>query len=111
MAKESVKGDKLNIRQACEAFEISQTCYRYEAKFSDENVLIAELMVRRTRSRTVANCRNLLATDERSPKYTGVAKANPLGRKGKRAYMLNSVYLVLMLGWHMLSLHPNAIAS
>jgi putative transposase len=48
MAKEAVKGDKLNIRQSCEAFDISQTCYRYEAKLSDENALIADLLVRLT---------------------------------------------------------------
>jgi hypothetical protein len=35
--KETVKEKKLNICQACEAFDISQTCYRYELKLSAEN--------------------------------------------------------------------------
>ncbi len=48
MAKETVKGEKLNIRQSCEAFNISQTCYYYEPKLSDENALIANLLMRLT---------------------------------------------------------------
>lgn len=42
MAKEAVSEKKLNIRQACEAFHISQTCYRHEAKLSAENERIAD---------------------------------------------------------------------
>ena len=48
MAEEVVKGKRLNIRQACEAFSISQTCYRYEPKLSCENALIADWLVRLT---------------------------------------------------------------
>ena len=48
MAEEAVKGKRLNIRQACEAFSISQTCYRYEPKLSCENALIADWLVRLT---------------------------------------------------------------
>lgn len=50
MAKETVKVKKLNIRQSCDAFDISQTCYRYEPKLSDENELIADLLVRLTQN-------------------------------------------------------------
>lgn len=48
MAKEAVKVKKLSIRQACAAFCISQTCYRYEPKLSDENAVIADWLVRLT---------------------------------------------------------------
>jgi len=48
MAKESVKAGQLNIRQACEAFGISQTCYRYAPKLSAENEVIADWLVRLT---------------------------------------------------------------
>ena len=48
MAEEAVKGKRLNIRQACEAFSISQTYYRYEPKLSCENALIADWLVRLT---------------------------------------------------------------
>ena len=47
MAKESVEAGKLNIRQACEAFGISQTCYRYAPKRSAENEHIADWLTRR----------------------------------------------------------------
>jgi putative transposase len=45
MAKRAVKGKRLNIRQACEAFDISQTCYRYEPKLSTENEWIADWLL------------------------------------------------------------------
>jgi putative transposase len=48
MAKEAVKKKKLNTRQACEAFDISQSCYRYEPKLSAENERIADLLLRLT---------------------------------------------------------------
>jgi len=38
----------LTIRLACEAFGISETCYRYQAKLSGENALIADWLVRLT---------------------------------------------------------------
>ena len=45
MARLAVSGHKLNIRQACQAFSVSECCYRYERKLSDENGLIAELLL------------------------------------------------------------------
>ena len=53
MAKDAVKGKALSIRQACEAFGISQTCYRHVPKLSDENEFVADWLVRLT-----ANQRN-----------------------------------------------------
>lgn len=32
----------VSVALACRAFDISETCYRYEAKLSDENVEIAD---------------------------------------------------------------------
>ena len=48
MAKEAVREKRLNIRQACEAFDISQTCYRYEPKLSADNERIADWLTRLT---------------------------------------------------------------
>lgn len=48
MAKDAVKGKALSIRQACEAFGISQTCYRHVPKLSDENAFVADWLVRLT---------------------------------------------------------------
>lgn len=51
MAKVAVQGGVLNIRQACEAFGISQSCYRYQPKLSTENELIADWLERLTTNR------------------------------------------------------------
>lgn len=48
MAKEAVKSGKVNIRQACSAFDISESCYRYRPKLSDENIQIADSLIRLT---------------------------------------------------------------
>lgn len=45
MAKKAVSGRKLNIRKAYLTFQVSECCYRYEHKLSDENILIAELLL------------------------------------------------------------------
>ena len=46
MARVAVQDGVLNIRQACEAFGISQSCYRYQPKLSTENELIADWLER-----------------------------------------------------------------
>ena len=46
MAKSIVENRRLNIRQACEALGISQSCYRYRPKLSSENMLIAHWLER-----------------------------------------------------------------
>jgi len=48
MAVSAVVGGRLNIRQACEAFDISESCYRYKRKLSEENELIADWLIRLT---------------------------------------------------------------
>lgn len=37
MAKTAVATGKVSIVLACRAFVVSETCYRYQAKLSDEN--------------------------------------------------------------------------
>jgi len=51
MAKSTVNKGTLNVRQACEAFSISQSCCRYQPKLSSENMLIADWLVRLTSNR------------------------------------------------------------
>ena len=46
MAQRAVATKGLSIRQACAAFAISQTCYRYQAKQSAENIEIADRLIR-----------------------------------------------------------------
>jgi putative transposase len=48
MAQQAILTFDLSIRVACQAFRISQTCYRYQAKLSDENVQIADWLIRLT---------------------------------------------------------------
>ena len=48
MAELVVQDKQLSIRSACAAFSISQTCYRYRARLSTENVLIADWLLRLT---------------------------------------------------------------
>jgi putative transposase len=46
MAQKAVTTARCSIRQACEAFSVSESCYRYRAKLSSENAEIADLLVR-----------------------------------------------------------------
>ena len=48
MAQQTVERRGTSIRLACLAFGISQTCYRYQAKQSAENVEIADHLIRLT---------------------------------------------------------------
>jgi putative transposase len=48
MAKHAVGQRGLSIRLACEAFRISETCYRYQPKLADENGEIADWLIRLT---------------------------------------------------------------
>jgi putative transposase len=48
MAKWAVKPQGASIRQACADFMISETCYRYRPKLSDENAVIADWLGRLT---------------------------------------------------------------
>ena len=48
LAQAAVRNDKVTIRLACEAYGISESCYRYQAKLSDENAVIADWLIRLT---------------------------------------------------------------
>ena len=48
MAKQVVHEKRGNIRIVCESFGISETCYRYQPKLSQENEEIADLLVQLT---------------------------------------------------------------
>ncbi len=48
MAKKAVEKRNVSIRLVCVAFAISETCYRYQAKLSDENAKIADWLIRLT---------------------------------------------------------------
>ncbi len=45
MAKEAVNEKTLNVRQACVAYSVSQCCFRYERKLSDDNARIEFLLL------------------------------------------------------------------
>ncbi len=48
MAKRAVETTGMSIRLACATFVISETCYRYQPKLSDENAEIADWLIRLT---------------------------------------------------------------
>ena len=48
MAQWAVQSKTVSIRLACQAFGISQACYRYQAKMSAENEAIADWLIRLT---------------------------------------------------------------
>lgn len=48
MAKNAVELGRTSVRHACATFVLSETCYRYQARLSDENALIADWLVRLT---------------------------------------------------------------
>lgn len=48
MAQYAVLARGISIRLACTAFNISETCYRYQAKLSNENIEIADWLIRLT---------------------------------------------------------------
>lgn len=48
MAKHMVSNHNINIKLACIAFGISESCYRYQAKLSSENAEIADWFVKLT---------------------------------------------------------------
>ena len=48
LAQRAVKEKGSSVALACRAFGVSERCYRYEAKLSDENARIADWLVRLT---------------------------------------------------------------
>jgi putative transposase len=50
MAQWAAKDKAISIRRACRLFEVSETCYRYQAKLSSDNAPIADWLLRLTYS-------------------------------------------------------------
>lgn len=50
MARKGVARHGISIRLACEVYGISETCYRYRAKLSGENALVADWLLRLTQT-------------------------------------------------------------
>lgn len=48
IASEAVCSRRTTIRHACQTFDVSQMCYRYQAKTSSENAQIADWLIRYT---------------------------------------------------------------
>ena len=48
MAKQVVTEQRMSIRQACQTFSVSETCYRYQHKMANENTQIANWLIRLT---------------------------------------------------------------
>lgn len=48
LAQQAVLEKDVSIRLACESYGISETCYRYQAKLSDENAVIVDWLLRLT---------------------------------------------------------------
>jgi len=51
MAKEAVYKHGVSVALVCRTFSISETCYRYERKLSNENAEIADWLERLTTNR------------------------------------------------------------
>ena len=50
MAKEAMINHDVSISLICRTFTISETCYRYQPKLSDDNELIADLLLALTKN-------------------------------------------------------------
>jgi len=50
MAQSVVARDGISVRLACQAFAISQTCYRYQPKLDSENAEVADWLLRLTQT-------------------------------------------------------------
>jgi putative transposase len=48
MARQAVRAGSTSVAHACATFGVSQTCYRYQVKASEENSLIADWLIRLT---------------------------------------------------------------
>ena len=51
MAQHAVRSGRASIKQACLAFSVSMSCYRYQSRLSSENAVIAGHLIRLTRDK------------------------------------------------------------
>ena len=99
MALRAVQNRGASIRMACEAFRVSQTCYRYVAKADAENEEIANWLLRLTdnhRNWGFSLCflylRNVTVQQDRALR---MAVPISLGRSGPRTARRHAVDVVL----------------
>jgi putative transposase len=48
MAKQTITEHGISVRQACEIFQVSETCFRYQRLPDDENIWIADWLIKLT---------------------------------------------------------------
>ncbi len=58
LAHKAVVDKDISIRLSCELFSISETCYRYQPKLSDENTIIARLIREKPEALAIPNAIN-----------------------------------------------------
>lgn len=46
IAKHAIKSRSISVRHACRLFMVSESCYRHQSKFTDENAVIADWLLR-----------------------------------------------------------------
>ena len=51
LAIDAVANKAISIRHACQLFSVSESCYRYDRKLSDDDLLIADCLIRLTTNR------------------------------------------------------------
>jgi putative transposase len=51
MARRAVQEKGVSIKMACQAFQVSETCYRYQPQRKAENEVIADWLIRLTKNR------------------------------------------------------------
>ena len=76
MAQRAVLERGMSIRAACLAFQISQACYRYEAKHQAENDEIADWLLRLTVTGALGCASCTCATSEALPGTTSACTAS-----------------------------------
>ena len=63
MAQQAVHSGRIIIKQACLAFGVSVSCYRYQARLSSENAEITDHLIRLTHNqRKLGGCTNFCVT-------------------------------------------------
>ncbi|CCG43001.1 hypothetical protein PHAMO_540001 [Magnetospirillum molischianum DSM 120] len=67
MAETAVARRGISIALACRTFGLSETCYRYSPRLSDENEQIADLLIGLTQARKTWGVRPLLPVSAQYP--------------------------------------------
>ena len=70
----------ISIRLACICLGISESCYHYQCKFSDENAVIADWLLRLMRLRSAGDRLMLLSPTQREA-FRGIINGYPIYRE------------------------------